>query len=138
VRNLRFIASLRAKVLSFTTGVTKIAVLQAANINLTKTLIRLLKDFGCEVHVISHIRFREEFTDVLFPENIHCFSNTADFKYDQLKEFARDLQEKHQFGGAIVPYSTTNGCGYEEVEKVVVEVGRRIVAGVTIEGTIIK
>ena len=36
--------------------------------------------------------------------------------------------------GAVVPYSNLEGGGYEEVEKVAVELGRNIAVGVNIQG----
>ncbi|WP_170291916.1 B12-binding domain-containing radical SAM protein [Heliobacterium mobile] len=117
----------------------KLVLLQSANIALTCNLLRLLhEEMPYEMHVVTHERFAKEFVSIIPEKRVHVFRNTGDFSHALLRDFAKTLREQEYLEGTIIPYTNPTGCGYEEVEKVALELASTIVAGVTMEGKIIR
>ncbi|MBF0539655.1 MAG: radical SAM protein [Nitrospirae bacterium] len=116
----------------------RVLLLQCATYTLTQELLRQLNDMSYEVHLMLHERFVGVFTGLIAPERMHVFSNTADFRYELLRDFAATLRERYQFGGVVIPYSNPNGSGYDEVERIALEAGAVIIASVGNDGRIVK
>lgn len=134
--NSEFPQQLRKKIDQACGSDGKVIVLQSAKVSFTRFLVRMLSEMGMEVHVFTHDRFAGEFE--LYAKEIHRFSSCGDFHHDVLQEEARALRKKYGFSGAIIPYSNLEGGGYEEVEKVAVELAGTIAVGVNIQGSFLR
>lgn len=116
----------------------KVLITQSANVLFTSRLVRVMGQWGYEVHVLAPERFAPEFETVLPGEHLHLFGGPTHFKADLLAAQAKDLHRAHDFAGAIVPYSMREPEGYEEVHQVAEWAGGRILFGVNIEGNILE
>ncbi|MBF0337355.1 MAG: B12-binding domain-containing radical SAM protein [Nitrospirae bacterium] len=116
----------------------RVLLLQSATYTLTQELLRQLNDMPYEVHLMLHERFAGVFAGLIAPQRMHVFSNTADFRYELLYDFAVNLRQRYQFAGVVIPYSNPNGSGYDEVERVALLAGATIVAGVGNNGSIVR
>ncbi|KJU86303.1 Fe-S oxidoreductase [Candidatus Magnetobacterium bavaricum] len=116
----------------------RVLLLQCATYTLTQELLRQLNDMPYEVHIMLHERFVDVFAGMVAPERMHVFSNTADFRYELLHDFAVGLRQRHQFDAVVVPYSNPNGSGYDEVERIALLAGTMIAASVGNDGKIVK
>lgn len=113
-------------------------VLQSARYTWTQELIKLLQELHYDVHVLTHERFEKHFTELLSVQQIHTFNATQNFEVKLLGEYSRKLADSQQFAGAIVPYSNSDGQGYEEVEALAMRAGKKVLAGISLRREIIK
>ncbi len=118
-------------------GNKSLLLMQSARVSLTKYLSKVMGDIGYDVHVMTHHRFAPEFKKLVREENTHVFDECVDFDYRRLANFAKEVAVKNHFAGVIVPYSTQNGEGYEEVEKIAQEIGP-LIAGINLDGEFIR
>lgn len=115
----------------------KLLILQSANYLWTQEIIRICVTMSREIHLLLHRRFVDKFEYLLPTENLHIYDEPQHFKFDKMQLTITQLTSIG-FAGAIVPYSNSDGEGYEEVEKVAEAAGGRIIAGVTINRRVIK
>lgn len=117
---------------------SRLLVTQSATLTLTKQLICILQSMNYRVHLLLHERFLSYFVGIVAQEQLHIFYEPGNFHYEELADFADDLQQKYHFTGALIPYSNPTGAGYEEVHKVALAATQNIIAGIGNDGTIYK
>ncbi len=115
-----------------------VAVMQTSRVHLTRWLLGSLLDLGLDAHVVTPIRFKDEFSALLEKDRIHSFIGNSHFNYAQHSDWVRDLKHDHAFKGVFIPYTHDTRDGYEEVERLAGELGERIVAGVSQRGQLLS
>jgi len=115
----------------------RVLILQSAPLPLTQALADRLSEEGCEVHLLTHRRFADQFNGTTRRENIHVFDNTGDFQFEALARLAEELRERYHFDGAWLPFNNSGGAGYDEVRRVAEAAAGRVIGGVTMDGELI-
>ncbi|MBV5349664.1 hypothetical protein JZU71_00410, partial [bacterium] len=103
-----------------------VIVMQTSRVPLTRWIVRSLQSFGLDVHLATPLRFNEEFSSLIAKEKIHAFSGKSHFEYSTHSDWARQLQSTHRFKGTFIPYTFESRDGYDDVEKLAMEMGGRI------------
>ncbi|WP_166371116.1 radical SAM protein [Psychromonas sp. SA13A] len=133
-----FISRLEKKLSNTLKPGATIVVLQSARVSFTCELIKALIKLGYQISVYTHHRFNESFELIKGDLRIHSFSESSNFELNALKQNIDDLLQKNKFEGVVIPYSHRFGSGYDEVENVAKYLGGSIVAGINLDGEIIK
>ncbi|WP_284450567.1 B12-binding domain-containing radical SAM protein [Methylophaga thalassica] len=113
-----------------------VVVMQSSRVHLTRWIITSLAKLGLDVHVLTPVRFKDEFSPVLSEDKIHAFSGNSHFLCDMLKPELDVLRSDINFKGAFIPYTFENRDGYQEVESVASYLAGNITAGVSRRGQI--
>ncbi|MAX52905.1 MAG: hypothetical protein CMH22_13095 [Methylophaga sp.] len=113
-----------------------VVVMQSSRVHLTRWIITSLAKLGLDVHVLTPVRFKDEFSPVLSEDKIHAFSGNSHFLSDMLKPELDVLKNDINFKGAFIPYTFENRDGYQEVESVASYLAGNITAGVSRRGQI--
>jgi hypothetical protein len=116
----------------------RLLVTQSASYFLTRAMIILLLEMDFDVHVMTHERFEEHFSDLLSQEKIYKFNQVEAFQFAELQEFCDSILQNGKFDGAVVLYSVPRKIiepedGYQEVEKVAEYLSKQIVARVNLK-----
>jgi len=111
-----------------------VVVMQASRVHLTRWIVTSLESMGLDVHVVAPLRFKEEFSSLLDDSRIHGFAGNSHFQYENLRDWAKELNTKHNFRGAFIPYTFENRNGYEEVERTAKKLAGTVIAGITQRG----
>jgi hypothetical protein len=124
-------------------GKGKVVLTQSASYFLTRGLVRLLARQGYEPHVVTHVRFKAHFEDLLPPERLLVFGDPESFNEQALKPFCDDVTGRISFAAAVVPYSVPRKTivaadGYAEIEKVAARLGRNVAARINIKRQFVR
>lgn len=115
---------------------TPVVVMQTSRVHLTRWIIGALQDLGLDVHLVTPLRFKDEFSALLPKDKIHAFTGNSHFNYAQQSDWVRKLRTSQGFKGVFIPYTFESRDGYDDVERLAAELGERIVAGITQRGNL--
>ncbi|BCK86736.1 hypothetical protein MIZ01_0502 [Sideroxyarcus emersonii] len=115
---------------------TPVVVMQTSRVHLTRWILGALQDFGLDVHLVTPLRFKDDFSALLPKDKIHAFSGNSHFNYAQQSDWARQLKNSQGFKGAFIPYTFESRDGYDDVERLAGELGGCIIAGITQRGNL--
>ncbi len=113
-----------------------VVVMQTSRVPLTRWMLSTLQGFGLDVHVVTPMRFKEEFSSMVSKDKIHSMTGHSHFSYELNFEWASTLRAKHKFKGVFIPYTFESRNGYGEVEQLAEILGGQIVAGITQRGNL--
>lgn len=116
---------------------TPVVVMQTSRVHLTRWILGALQDLGLDVHLVTPLRFKDDFSALLAKEKIHAFAGNSHFNYAQQSDWAGKLRASQGFKGAFIPYTFESRDGYDDVERLAGELGERIIAGITQRGNLV-
>jgi len=113
---------------------TPVAVMQTSRVHLTRWILGALQDLGLDAHLVTPLRFKDEFSSLLPKSKIHSFAGGSHFNYLQQRAWALQLKSSQGFRGVFIPYTFESRDGYDDVEQLATDLGSGIVAGITQRG----